>query len=29
MPIYGAGVYAMAKGGMNTMTMALAGELAP
>ena len=29
MTIYGAGVYAMAKGGMNTMTMALAGELAP
>lgn len=29
MPIYGAGVYAMSKGGLNTMTMALAGELAP
>lgn len=29
MPIYGAGVYAVAKGGLNTLTMALAGELAP
>lgn len=29
MPVYGAGVYAAAKGGMNTLTMALAGELAP
>ena len=29
MPIYGAGVYAAAKGGLNTLTMALAGELAP
>lgn len=29
MPIYGAGVYAIAKGGLNTLTKALAGELAP
>lgn len=29
MPIYGAGIYAAAKGGMNTLTKALAGELAP
>ena len=29
MPIYGAGVYAVAKGGLNTLTKALAGELAP
>ncbi len=29
MPIYGAGVYATAKGGLNTLTMALSGELAP
>lgn len=29
MPVYGAGIYAAAKGGLNTLTMALAGELAP
>lgn len=29
MPMYGAGVYATTKGGMNTLTKALAGELAP
>lgn len=29
MPVYGAGVYAAAKGGLNTLTKALAGEWAP